>query len=77
MEQELNVINKYCGQIEERIKACKNRDIAEILLNRLCSELDQNCKSDVVLNFLRVHVEKLIKEVFDENGNNRLMEKKE
>ncbi len=74
MDSEISKINKYCGNIEERIKACKNRVIAEHLRTRLCFELEENCKSEIVANVLNEYVNKIIKNTFDEKGNNKTLE---
>jgi len=74
MESEMLIIKKYCGNIEERIKACKNKQIAEYLKNQLCYELELNCKSDIVMNVLQSYINKLIKTTFDKNGNNITLE---
>ncbi len=74
MDLELSTINKYCGNIEERIKACKNRNIAEQLRSRLCFELGVNCKSEIVINVLHEYLNKIIKNTFDKNGRNITLE---
>ena len=74
MDSEMLQINKYCGNIEERIAACKNRDIAEYLRVRLCCELEENCKSEIVVNVLNEYVNKIITNTFDEKGNNIKLE---
>ncbi len=76
MDAELKIISKYCGHIEARIRACKNRDIAVLLMKRLCTELEQNCKKAGVMNYLQQEGKRLLASIFDENGNNKLMEKK-
>ncbi|MBN2411962.1 hypothetical protein JXQ31_09745 [candidate division KSB1 bacterium] len=74
MDSELSIIKKYCGNIEERIKACKNRDIAEQLRCRLCFELGENCKSEIVINVLHEYVNKIINNTFDKKGRNKTLE---
>jgi len=71
-----NRIVKYCGNIEERIRACHNREIAIALKKRLCQELDMNCKSAVVHNVLRDYADKIIQNTFDRNGKNIYLEKR-
>ena len=75
MDIELKIIKKYCGRIEERINACKNRDIAVLLMKRLCAELEQNCKNSNVMEYLQKHVNQLITTSFDVSENHKLMEK--
>ena len=70
-------IEKYCGNIRERLQVCRTRNIALALKERLCTELQLHCVSDMVNNVLLNHVDKIIDEIFDENGNNKLLEKKE
>ena len=74
MDSEMFEINKYCGNVKERIKACKSRDIAERLRNRLCFELEEYCKSEIVVNVLNDYVNKIINKTFDEKGNNKTLE---
>ncbi len=68
-------IAKYCGNIRERLQACRTRNIALVLKDRLCAELQFYCASEMVNNVLLNHVDKIIDELFDENGNNKLLEK--
>jgi len=74
MDSEMLTINRYCGNIEERIKACKRRDIAEYLRKQLCFELQENCKSEIVVNVLNNYVNQIINNTFDKNGNNITLE---
>ena len=70
-------IEKYCGNIEERIRACHNRDIAIALKKRLCQELDMNCKSAIVHNVLEDFADKIIKKTFNRYGRNIYLESKD
>jgi len=74
MDQELNIIKKYCGDIRARIHVCRNRDIAEMLKTRLCRELDSHCQSKLVHQMLVNYVDQIIHETFDENGFNIFLE---
>ncbi len=74
MESEKDIIKKYCGDIETRILACHNENIAHTLAERLCDELNIHCRSKVVHNILKQHVDKIIRETFDENGKNKTLE---
>ncbi|MBN1999612.1 hypothetical protein JW935_18805 [candidate division KSB1 bacterium] len=71
MESEEKLIKKYCGDIKSRIHACHDINIAHVLAQRLCEELNIYCQSQVVQNVLKRHVEKIIAETFDENGINK------
>jgi hypothetical protein len=70
-------IEKYCGNIEKRIRACHNRDIAVALKKRLCQELDMNCKSAMVHNVLEDYADKIIQMTFDRDGKNIYLEKRD
>lgn len=76
MENSKAVIRSICGNIAERIRACRSRHVAEMLKERLCSELASQCKSEIVHNFLQHHVDELINETFDVSGNNLTLKEK-
>ena len=69
-----DIIKDYCGDIEQRIKACRSRDVAELLKHRLCSELKRNCESTMIKDVLIDHVDKLISKMFEKSGNNKYLE---
>ena len=58
------IIQKLCGPVEKRIEACADLQVAQFLKERLCSELQQNCNSEIVINFLNKYVDGLIKHKF-------------
>ncbi len=68
------VIQTYCGDVTARIRACRTRKIAEQLKWRLCEELSRHCPSEMVQLILRNHVDKIIEETFDQEGNNLFLE---
>ena len=67
-------IQKYCGNIRERLLACRTKEIALALKARLCDELGQNCSSHMVTNVLKDHVDQLIREIFNQKGRNTYLE---
>ncbi len=69
-------IKKYCGDIKDRILACRTRNIAIALKERLCAELEMNCMSSMINNVLNEHVDSIIAEAFDAQGKNRYLEEK-
>ena len=69
-------IEKYCGNIRERLQVCRSRSVAVALKEQMCSELKFHCISDIVNNVLLNHIDKMINEIFDENGKNKLLEKR-
>ncbi len=68
------IINKNCGNIKERLLACRTKNVAFALKDRLCSELQLNCESHMVNNVLNAHVDRLINEIFDQDGKNKFLE---
>ncbi len=74
MEAELKIIKKYCGDIGERIRVCREEKIARTLKECLCRELETNCRSQDVHHFLAKYVDRIIHDVFDANGKNKFLE---
>lgn len=74
MEAELKIIQKYCGDIGERIRACREEKIARTLKTCLCRELELNCDSASVHDFLTKYIDDIMQDVFDTNGKNKLLE---
>lgn len=72
-----NIIEKYCGDIRTRLQACRSRSVALALKERLCTELHSYCISEMVNNVLKKHVDEMIDDLFDEQGKNKLLEKKD
>ncbi len=68
------IIQQNCGNIRERLLACRTKNVAFALKDRLCSELQLNCESNMVNNVLNAHVDLLIGEIFDQNGKNKYLE---
>jgi hypothetical protein len=77
MKTELADINKYCGNVSERIRACRNAQIAHALKERLCSELASQCPSEMVQQILRRHIDQMIGSTFDRKGRNIYLENPE
>lgn len=59
-----DIIKEVCGCVEERINACADLHVAQILKERMCWELQENCKSEIVNNFLNKFVDDLINRKF-------------
>ncbi len=64
-----NIIKKYCGTVEDRIAACCDRKVAKYLMQSICSEINQNCKSEPVLGFVKQYLENLIQVKFQTSKN--------
>jgi hypothetical protein len=67
-------IRKYCGNVVERLRACRSREVAVLLKQQMCDEMSQHCQSEMIRNTLARYVDKLVEETFDQNGNNRYLE---
>ncbi len=67
-------IEKYCGNIQERIQSCRNRNIAEMLKDRMCMELGVECRDNETINRLRNYVDEIILQTFDKSGMNKKLE---
>ena len=58
-------IIQYCGDIRERIRACRSEEAARLLKKRMCRELRENCKSEMIQNALTYQIDKIITETFN------------
>jgi hypothetical protein len=67
-------IRTYCGNVAERLRACRNREVAIMLKQQMCKEMSQRCQSEMIRNTLERYVDKLVEETFDQNGNNSYLE---
>ncbi len=74
MREQEDIIRRYCGNIRERLAACRERSAALALKELMCSELNRHCESQMIKNVLQVHVDRLIDELFDEKGKNKQLE---
>jgi len=68
-----NLIKKYCGDIEERITACRSRKVAEQLKKFLCAQLKMHCQDEFVNKELKTRLDELINKYFTDDGQNRLI----
>ncbi|MDZ7371622.1 MAG: hypothetical protein ONB12_10680 [candidate division KSB1 bacterium] len=76
MEKETDIIRHYCGDIRSRLAACRDRNVAMALKERLCQELEAHCVSSMIKNVLLKNVEKIMDEIFSQDGKNKLLEKR-
>lgn len=65
------LIQKYCGNVEERIRACRSRQVAEILKNLLCHDLKNGCSDKATSDYLRKKIDLLIEKSFTRDGKNK------
>lgn len=74
MNNEYLKIRQICGDVDQRIAACRTKNIAEMLKSQLCHELDQACESEMIKNLLSAHIDSIITETFNSNGQNKFLE---
>ena len=64
MNFNLKDISSYCGSIEDRINACFDKQVAELLKERICWEVKQATENEVDTDFLRRKLDQLIEKAF-------------
>ncbi|GEM_PF-1275515 len=67
-------IIRCCGDVQSRIHACRTRQIACMLKDRLCQEFAQDCVSELIRQLIARHIDELIADTFDRDGNNKYLE---
>lgn len=65
-----NLIVKYCGNIEERIRSCRSRRVAKYLKKLLCLELHDHINNKAIETDLKLEIEHYIQTYFSKNGDN-------
>ncbi len=63
------VINKYCGQIEDRIAACRDKKVAECLKQTIFLEIKRRTKDEALLKNIETHIDNLIDAQFSSEVN--------
>lgn len=54
------IIKKYCGQIEERVAACRDKAVAAYLKQNICSEIKRQTNDQTLLNDISIYIDNLI-----------------
>jgi len=67
-------IEKYCGDLSARIRACRSHQVALMLTERICTELRRKRVNKQAFHRLQENMSELITKTFDENGKNRFLE---
>jgi predicted GIY-YIG superfamily endonuclease len=67
------IISKYCGDIEDRIRACRSKQVAEFLKKHLCSELKQYALNQEITEDLKLKIDNFIQKYFSKDGKNILI----
>jgi hypothetical protein len=76
MGKESEIISKYCKNVGMRIRVCRHRDVALLLKKRICNEIKNECKSEIIFVILNKYIDQLIEETFTKNGFNKELEDK-
>ncbi len=70
MEKEIEpIIKRYCGAIEERVAACYDKKVAQLLKTQICREVRQNCNNKAIVAFVREYVDALIRQRFQKRSS--------
>lgn len=64
MNLNIEIFSNYCGSIEDRINACCDKQVAELLKERICWEVKQVKENEVDLDLLREKLDRLIEKKF-------------
>jgi hypothetical protein len=67
-------LSKQCGDVAARVRACRNRKVAEMLLEQISSELCRLGQAPAGLKILQSQMKDLLRQTFDKNGKNRFLE---
>lgn len=63
------ILKKYCGSLDERIDACKDRYVAALLKERICWEFKQSGEKKLTLDFVIKYIDELITKKFNKLEN--------
>ena len=63
------IMKQYCGQIEERVAACRDKTVAEYLKQNICLELKRHSNDQFVLNYIATYIDNLIEARFSDVEN--------
>lgn len=58
------IIQRYCGSLEERIEACCDEQVAECLKESISAQLKKSCKNETVIRFIVRYLDNVIRARF-------------
>ena len=64
MDNREKILKKYCGSLSQRIDACKDRKVVELLKERICSEIKQFGGQEISLADVESYLDELISAKF-------------
>jgi hypothetical protein len=66
--QQLELITKYCHDIEDRIRSAASRHEAEAIAAEACAGIEEACQSSLIRSALGKNVENLISKYWNVPG---------
>ncbi len=61
-QQQMELIQRYCGGIEEKIKGAPSGDAARTLADEACGAFEKECPSDLIRRTLLRRVREMVEE---------------
>ncbi len=58
------IIQRYCGSVEERVEACCDEQVAECLKESIYAQLKQSCDNEEIIRFIGRYLDNLIQARF-------------
>ena len=65
---------KQCGDMAARVRACRNRKVAEMLMQQISNDFCRAGQEPAALKILRSQMKDMLRQTFDKNGKNRFLE---
>ncbi|GEM_PF-909633 len=69
------IIKKLCGNLEERVRACRSKTVAEYLKRVLLIELRKFSTDELTFQYFEKKFNELVKCYFDQDGCNKFIPK--
>lgn len=69
MENIEKIIKSYCGSLEDRFDACRDKKVAELLKERICWEFKQANQKTLKLSDVKLYLDDLINNKFLNSRN--------
>ncbi|MBN2089323.1 hypothetical protein JW964_06905 [candidate division KSB1 bacterium] len=69
------IIQKLCGNLEERVRSCRSKTVAEYLKRVLLMELKKHSADELTYDYFQKKFDELAKCYFDKDGCNKIIPK--
>ncbi|HFE52656.1 MAG TPA: hypothetical protein ENK07_04385 [Bacteroidetes bacterium] len=73
MENIEKIVEQYCGDLRDRVRACHSREVARLLADVIYYELGPLAQQPEVVSYLDDLLKVLVEETFDSEGKNRFL----